>query len=68
VVLFIQSVRAFYVSLDVKQHKLSECQTNQNQGRLDYESMEEKERTKYTNMHHSQVEGNVEGESHSHKA
>jgi len=30
--------------------------------------MEEKERTKHTNMHHSQVEGNLEDESHSHKA
>lgn len=39
-----------------------------NQGRLDYEGMEEKERTKYTNVHHSQVEGNVKDKSHSHKA
>jgi len=68
VVLSIQSIKAFHVSLDVKQHKLSEWQTNQNQGRLDYEGMEEEEKTKYTNMHHSQVEGNFKDESHSHKA
>jgi len=30
--------------------------------------MEEKERTKYTNMHHSQVEGNVKNVSQSHIA
>lgn len=61
-VLSIQTVRAFHVSLDVKQYRLSGWHTKQNQGRFVREGMEDKKRIKYTNINHSSVEGNFKDE------